>query len=84
MEKGETNGNGMMARLPGEEKMGSPEILTRGRCLEGQNGAPLAPQILLFVHVAAAGHLVASGQFQVLDLNRGQRYGLHFWFQLGE
>ena len=84
MEKEETDGNGMMARIPGEEKMGSPEILTRGWCLEGQNGAPLAPKILLFVHVAAAKHLVANGQFQVLDLNGHQRYRLHFRFQLRE
>ena len=64
--------------------MGSPEILTRGWCLEGQNGAPLAPQILLFVHLAAAEHLVPSGQFQVLDLHGHQRYRLHFRVQLGE
>ena len=87
MREGGTNESGLVvqtARRWDEVVRASLETLTRGQRLEGQNGAPLAPQILFLLHSAAAMHLIASGQLQVLDLNRGQGPGPHFRFQLGD
>lgn len=46
----------------GEEGAGaSLESLTSRRCLERQNRALFAPQLLFLLHSAAAVHLIASG-----------------------
>lgn len=85
MTKGGINeGRDWTAFQEGMKGAGQAGGLTSGQGLEGQNRAPLAPQILFSLHSAATRHLVAGGQRQVLDLNRGQGDGPHFWFQLGE
>lgn len=87
MRKGVTNQSGLVvhtARREVEVIGASLEILTRGQCLEEQSGAPLAPKIFFFFHSAAAPHLIASGQLQVLNLDRCQGNGLQFRLQLGD